>query len=91
MKLAIKEFLKTLYLKKGCGLKLFLVETKRYYKITYTLFGSNATHCFIEKETGNIYKPKSYISPDLNSQKYNIFFNFNSLLNDCEISGKYLA
>lgn len=88
---AIKEYLKTLYVKRGGDLQLFLVENRKYYKISYTLFGSNAVHCFIEKNTGNIYKPKSYVKPDLNSNKYNIFFNLNDLLNDCEISGKYLA
>jgi hypothetical protein len=89
--LSIKQYLRALYIKKGFGLKIFLIENKRYYKVSYTLYGSNAIHCFIEKNTGNIYKPKTYVAPDLNSCKYNIFFNFNSLLNDCEISGKYLA
>lgn len=91
MKNSIIEFLKTLYIKKGSGLKLFLIEKKRYYKVSYTLNGSNSIHCFIEKNTGNIYRPKTYVEPDLNSSKYNIFLNLNSLLNDCEISGKYLT
>lgn len=91
MKNLLKQFIDTLYKKRNNGLKILVVEQKLYFKILFTVFGNNFVHCFIEKQTGNVYKPKSYVSPNIKDSKYNLFINFGNLLNDCEVSGRYLT
>ena len=38
-------------------------EGKKYYKVVMTNHGSRSVHCFVDKNTGDVYKAASWKSP----------------------------
>jgi hypothetical protein len=67
----------------------FFKENKKYYKITQVWEGSETIHAFVDKNTGDIYKPASYAAP-YKDARYNLFNDFDRLLNECDWAGSYL-
>lgn len=67
----------------------FFKENKKYYKITQVWEGVESIHAFVDKITGDIYKPASYSAPYKDS-RYNLFNEFDKLLNECDWAGSYL-
>lgn len=67
----------------------FFKENKKYYKITQVWEGVETIHAFVDKKTGDIYKPASYYAPYKDS-RYNLFNEFDKLLNECDWAGSYL-
>ena len=67
----------------------FFKENKKYYKITQVWEGVETIHAFVDKNTGDIYKPASYAAPYKNA-RYNLFNDFDILLNECDWAGSYL-
>ena len=46
------------------GYKFFIEEGRKYHKIVMTdCSGSNSVHAFVDKKTGEVYKPASYKAP----------------------------
>jgi hypothetical protein len=64
-------------------------ENKKYYKITQVWEDVETIHAFVDKNTGDIYKPASYAAPYKNA-RYNLFNDFDRLLNECDWAGSYL-
>lgn len=64
---------------------------KSYYKIVRTDQDTKIdnVHAFVNKKTGDIYKAASWSAP-YKQARYNIWTQFDSLLNDCDWSGRYL-
>lgn len=64
---------------------------KNYYKIvmTYQDTKHDEVHAFVNKITGDIYKPASWSAP-YKQVRYNIWTQFEKLLNDCDWAGSYL-
>ena len=64
---------------------------KSYYKVIRTDQDTknNSVHAFVNKKTGDIYKPASWNAP-YKQVRYNIWTQFDKLLNDCDWAGKYL-
>lgn len=62
-----------------------------YYKIvmTYQDTKQDKVHAFVNKKTGDIYKPASWSAP-YKVARYNIWTQFDKLLNDCDWAGSYL-
>jgi hypothetical protein len=62
-----------------------------YYKIimTYQDTKENSVHAFLNKKTGDIYKPATWSAP-YKQVRYNIWTQFDKLLNDCDWVGRYL-
>jgi len=87
----ISEYTRLIYIRKGGDLKVYAQELKRYYKILTVFNGNSAVHCFVDKHTGDVYKPATFVSP-CKSSKYNIFATESRecLFKECEYSGKYL-
>ena len=52
-------------LKNGeCDYKFYIEEGRKYHKIVMTdCGGSNSVHAFVDKKTGEVYKPASFKSP----------------------------
>lgn len=67
----------------------FFKENKKYYKITQVWEGVESIHAFVDKNTGDIYKPASYSAPYKDS-RYNLFNEFDKLLDKCDWAGSYL-
>ena len=67
----------------------FFKENKKYYKITQVWEGVETIHSFVDKISGDIYKPASYYAP-YKDARYNLFSDFDKLLNDCDWAGSYL-
>ena len=67
----------------------FFKENKKYYKITQVWEGVESIHAFIDKNSGDIYKPASYSSP-YKDTRYNLFNDFDKLLKECDWAGSYL-
>ena len=87
----ISEYTRLIYIRKGGDLKVYVQELKKYFKIITVFNGNSAVHCFIDKNTGDVYKPASFVKA-CKSSKYNIFEaeSRESLFKECEYSGKYL-
>lgn len=64
---------------------------KSYYKIimTYQDTKQDRVHAFVNAKTGDIYKPASWSAP-YKQVRYNIWTQFDKLLNDCDWAGSYL-
>lgn len=64
---------------------------KYYYKIvmTYQDTKHDEVHAFVNKKTGDIYKPASWSAP-YKQVRYNIWTQFDKLLHDCDWAGSYL-
>lgn len=64
---------------------------KTYYKIVRTDQDTkqDSVHAFVNNKTGDIYKPASWSAP-YKVARYNIWTQFDKLLNDCDWAGKYL-
>ena len=70
----------------------FWVSTGRsYYKIIKSDYDirNDSAHAFVDKITGDIYKPAKWSAP-YKVARYNIWTQFDKLLNDCEWTGGYL-
>lgn len=50
-------------------------EGKKYVKVVMVSWGSRSVHSFVEKETGLIWRAKSWKAPALNHPRGNIFDN----------------
>jgi hypothetical protein len=46
-------------------------------------------HAFVDQKTGDIYKPATWSAP-YKDARYNIYEDFDKLINDCDWIGKYL-
>ena len=64
-------------------------ENKKYYKITQVWEGVESIHAFVDKNSGDIYKPASYSAP-YKDTRYNLFNDFDKLLKECDWAGSYL-
>lgn len=64
---------------------------KSYYKImmTYQDTKQDKVHAFVNIKTGDIYKPASWNAP-YKQVRYNIWTQFDKLLQDCDWAGSYL-
>ena len=64
---------------------------KRYYKIIRADQDTknNSVHAFVDKISGDIFKPASWNSP-YKDARYNIINDYDKLLTDCDWSGRYL-
>lgn len=64
---------------------------KSYYKIVRTDQDTKTdnVHAFVNKKTGDIYKPASWSAP-YKQVRYNIWTQFDKLLEDCDWAGTYL-
>lgn len=64
---------------------------KSYYKVLRTDQDTkqDSVHAFVNKKTGDIYKPASWSAP-YKQVRYNIWTQFDKLLNDCDWAGRYL-
>lgn len=70
----------------------FWISTGRfYYKIVKSDYDikNDSAHAFVNRITGDIYKPASWSAP-YKVARYNIWTQFDKLLNDCEWTGGYL-
>jgi hypothetical protein len=67
----------------------FFKENKKYYKITQVWEGVETIHAFVDKNTGDIYKPASFSAP-YKDVRYNLFDEFTELLEECDWAGSYL-
>jgi hypothetical protein len=70
---------------------LFEVEPgRKFLKITKTLGGTNrSVHCFVDKATGDIYKPASWKTP-VKDTRYNLFRDMGLLHKVADPHGGYL-
>ena len=55
--------------------KIHTKHGKKYIKVIREYAGQNAAYCFIDTETGNIYKPAGWKAPEKNHVRGNIFSN----------------
>lgn len=64
---------------------------RNYYKVIMTHLESKhqSVHAFVNKKTGDIYKPETWLAP-YKQVRYNIWTQFDELLNDCDWVGTYL-
>lgn len=67
----------------------FFKENKKYYKITQVWEGIETIHAFVNKITGDVYKPASYYAP-YKDVRYNLINDFDKLLEECDWAGSYL-
>ena len=67
----------------------FFKENNKYYKITQVWEGVETTHAFVNKITGDIYKPASCYAP-YKDTRYNLLNDFDKLLEECDWAGSYL-
>jgi hypothetical protein len=51
--------------------------------------GENHVHAFVNKKTGDIYKPATWSAP-YKERRYNIWTEFDKLLTECDWAGGYL-
>jgi hypothetical protein len=51
--------------------------------------GCEKTHAFVDKNTGDIYKPLSPSSPNKN-KIFNLFDDYETLIEECDWAGVYL-
>ena len=79
-------------LKNGeCDYDFFIEEGRKYLKIVMDARGSRSVHAFVDKKTGEVYKPASFKSPakgvryDLRLIKDREF-----VLEHCDWAGSYL-
>lgn len=69
---------------------LWFKQCNKYYKIFIVKDKDEKVHAFVDRETGNIYKPKTKSSPNKTFSKYNLFLDNKNLMDDCEFTGNYL-
>ncbi len=62
---------------------------KKYTKIIKTTSGSDSVHAFLENDTLDIYKAATWNAPAKHA-RYNLFTDFNRILEVCEPNGGYL-
>jgi len=64
---------------------------KSYFKVimTYQDSKQDSVHAFVNIKTGDIYKPASWSAP-YKVARYNIWTQFDKLLNECDWAGTYL-
>jgi hypothetical protein len=64
---------------------------RSYYKIIRSDYDNknDSVHAFVNMCNGDIYKPASWNAP-YKDARYNIWNEYDKLLNDCEWSGEYL-
>lgn len=43
--------------------KFYTEETRKYIKVIMETHGNRSVHCFVDKETGDVYKPASWKAP----------------------------
>jgi hypothetical protein len=67
----------------------FFKDNKKYYKITQVWEGVETIHAFVDKISGDIYKPASYSAP-YKDPRYNLINDFDKLLKECDWAGSYL-
>lgn len=72
-------------------------EGKKYYKISYSISynenrpNSKKVHAFVDKVTGDVYKPATWRSP-AKHVRYNLLNDesFNNMIEKCDWAGGYL-
>ena len=62
---------------------------KKYTKIIKTDHGSDSVHAFLENDTLDIYKAATWNAP-AKGARYNLFKDFNDILEVCQPNGGYL-
>lgn len=67
----------------------YFKDNKKYYKIIQVWEGVESIHAFVDKKTGDIYKPANHSAP-YKDARYNLFNEFDKILQDCDWAGKYL-
>jgi len=67
----------------------FFKANKKYYKITQVWEGVETIHAFVDKISGDVYKPASYSAP-YKHPRYNLINDFDKLLKECDWAGSYL-
>lgn len=64
-------------------------EGKRYYKIISEYYSQKSVHAFVDKNTGDVYKPAGWKAP-AKGARFNLFRDIEYMLNICDIYGGYL-
>ena len=81
------------YLKLGiCNLSFYFETGRKYHKvIQFDHHGDHSTHAFIDKMTGDLYKPASHKAPQ-KTPKFNLCITKQRewLYNNAKYDGKYL-
>lgn len=86
----LDKYLSTLQLKDKSGDTKFVVELgRKYTKVIYESGRSRSVHAFVDNSNGDIYKPASWNGP-AKGIRYNLFADFERLLQVCDIYGSYL-
>lgn len=77
--------------KKASGFSVFSVSVgRKYYKIVEKFNGvSNSVHAFVDKVTGDVYKPASWNAP-AKGIRYNLVNDFDTVAKRADIFGSYL-
>jgi len=82
----------------GSEITFTLLDGKKYYKIVYTQkwesngqYRHQVVHAFVDKTTGDVYKPASFRSP-AKIARFNILndASYNTMINNCDWAGSYL-
>ena len=79
-------------LKNGnCGYEFTVESGRKYHKIMMSANGSRSIHAFVDKKTGEVYKPASIKAP-AKGVRYNLLIitEREELLEKCDWAGGYL-
>jgi len=79
-------------LKKGnCGYEFTVESGRKYHKIMMSANGSRSIHAFVDKKTGEVYKPASIKAP-AKGVRYNLLIitEREEMLEKCDWAGGYL-
>ena len=79
-------------LKNGqCGYEFIVESGRKYHKIIMDANGSRSVHAFVDKKTGEVYKPASFKAP-AKHVRYNLLFieQREWLLENADWAGDYL-
>ena len=70
-----------------------IINGRKYYKVVHHHVGFNYTnttvHCFVDKNTGDIYKPATWNGP-AKHVRYNLVTGWDKLVEDLDWHGAYL-
>jgi hypothetical protein len=75
----------------NCGYEFYPETGRKYHKVIMSANGSRSVHCFIDKNTGEIYKSASFKSPAKNVRyDLRLIKDREFLLEKADWSGNYL-
>lgn len=73
------------------GYSYEIEEGRKYYKVIMVAHGSRSVHCFVDKQTGDVYKSASWKSP-AKGIRYNLLdvVSREKCYRSCDWAGSYL-